>query len=294
MSQISSNDLNAHYEKIAKEFHHLHRRLNEIQDSFDRVLLLKDQNSEIPVILEKAECLLEKPESLSCASLPGNTPPTQVNTETPWLTPKRSTRARENHPSSFPQLSNRFQGLQIFDCNPEEYEVQWPTASSQDNRVKPSVKRDTSRRPAVVTSKFPENDDPSRYRKAKPKKKNITLVVDSMVKFRVSDWNQDLKNFGIDNVWSDICKFPAATACQIADYTPRSVKENKADGLLVHSGTNSVSRKTEDGELRWTDEEIAKQIIDTGIQAKIDGVRNVLISGLILRRGKLWCKNFKY
>ena len=189
-------------------------------------------------------------------------------------------------------LANRFEGLYIHDVNPDEYAIEWPSLSAPSRHQasaqnEPSRPR-SNRRPPVVTSIHPERDDPSVYRKRKQEPKNVTMVVDSIVKFRVRDFNSDLKDFGIENVDCAIHKFPAATASQIEDYTPRNVKANKTHGLLIHSGTNSVHQKTREGELVWTDEEIAQQILDTGIQARKDGVRIVLVSSLIVRRGKFW------
>ena len=114
------------------------------------------------------------------------------------------------------------------------------------------------------------------------------MVVDSMVKFRVRDFNQDLKDFGIHNVNCKIHKFPAATAEQIADYTPSNVRRNKPDGLLIHAGTNSLGVKDGEGEVLWTDEEIAEQIADIGLRARQDGVRKIFISSLISRRGRFF------
>ena len=74
-----------------------------------------------------------------------------------------------------------------------------------------------SRRPNVVTSQFPENDDPAKYRRVKTVPgekiysrahvKNITLVTDSIGRgLRNREFNEELKNFGIRDVWCDVCK----------------------------------------------------------------------------------------
>ena len=188
--------------------------------------------------------------------------------------------------------SRNFQGFED-DYEPSICTDSYPLLNEQvsDDSFKSYPVLSHSKRPTIVTTENPENDDPAKYRRAKSAPigpKNVTMVVDSMVKFRVRDFNQDIKDYGIQNVKCKIHKFPAATAEQISEYTPSNVRRNKADGLVIHAGTNSLGVKDGDGNLLWTDEEIAEQIADIAFRARKDGVRKIFISSLIVRRGRFF------
>ena len=326
---ISQDVFNGFKEEVFKEMYYLHNlQIQEMRDLMENIEFVKNQNKEIPLKVEDRKI------SPQAELFPTNTnTPPQVNKValvtkfiSEWESPRRCIRVDENksNRSSFLlPTTNRFEGLQIYDCNPDEYEIEWPSASqpshnttiqcensrpdssdfnsSRFNQVsnnsspvsssKSYPVLTNSRRPSTVTSNFPENDDPSRYRKRKPapaEPKNITMVVDSMVKFRVRDFNQDMRDYGIHGVKCMIHKFPAATAEQIEEYTPGNVRRNKADGLLIHSGTNSLGVKDRFGNLVWTDEDIIAQIVGTAFRARKDGVRKIFISSLIERRGRFF------
>ena len=124
MLHISPDDFKAFKEELFKELHHFNHRLQEIRDTIDHFDLLKGQNSEIPIHRENSE--ISSPAAISTENTP-----CAVSVATPWITPRGTVRIPENTRSQklrsdFPKLTNRFEGLRIYDCNPEEYDIEWP------------------------------------------------------------------------------------------------------------------------------------------------------------------------
>ena len=54
--------------------------------------------------------------------------------------------------------------------------------------------------------------------------------------------------------------------------------ENCPDTLVLHVGTNSIHNKDKGAE------KIAKEVIEAGLTAKSLGVKNIVISGLVVRK----------
>ena len=312
MNGISQDDFNAFKEQIFKEFHHMNVVLQEIRDSFDSTLLPKNENSPFP--LKVVSCQNPPQAELRSVNTAAPAASVTVNTNstakaTPHFeTPKQFIRISEKRYDrpAFPRTTNRFEGLRIYDCNPDEYEVEWPLDAEpcrrHDSRPQPKLSdssfspalNPTKRRPNVVTSNFPENDDPANYRKVKtvPEKRpfnktqnrNITIVGDSLIRsIRREEINEEATRFGLKDVTIEVCKFPAGTVRQIDHYAKINIWDNEADGLIVHAGTNSLRPS-----LKLSDEKIAEDIIKIGKEAQRDGVRKVLISSLIFRKSRFF------
>ena len=76
-------------------------------------------------------------------------------------------------------------------------------------------------------------------------------------------------------------KFHGATAPEIRDYAATTIRNDSPKGLLVVAGANDVSFKSRNRQLPNV-EEIARDIIDIGVDARNSGVKNVFISSLII------------
>ena len=115
--------------------------------------------------------------------------------------------------------------------------------------------------------------------------KTISFCTDSMSRsIRNVEFNQDIKNYNIPNVECRMHKFPGADAEDIGSYSKYNIEKDKAHGLIVVAGTNSL--KTPRGQqTKNTDEEIARQILDIGKNGKQLGVEKIIISSIIVRRG---------
>ena len=157
------------------------------------------------------------------------------------------------------------------DSSPNDFDSSYPVLSNFNpaNSSSSPYQPKQSRRPNIVTSQCPENDDPLNYRKtktvpgdklySKAHRKNITIVADSLCRsIRREEINNDARNFGLENVDVDIHKFPAATTRQIHHYSKINILDNDTDGLIIHSGTNSLRIDS------LSDEELAQEIIDIG------------------------------
>ena len=79
-------------------------------------------------------------------------------------------------------------------------------------------------------------------------------------------------------------KFSGATAPEINDYSKTTIRNDKPRGLLVIAGANDCSYKSRNYQIPNI-EEIANDIINIGIEARNEGVKNIFISGLITRKG---------
>ena len=301
MDNLVSSVLNPFMNSVLQELVSIKELLAKVYDKTEHSSANLDKTSDKPLAEKKTR--------------QEHTSPTQDN-EWTVVPPKKATKANISKMNNMWVSENPFQNLQFInnedtDINSRNFEGFEDTYESSDCNDFPPISNDSAseksypvsnfkshpvlssfnrpsivKRPSVVTTKNPENDDPAKYKRPKPK--NVTLVVDSIAKYRVREFNQDLKDYGINNVNAKIHKFPAGTAAQIKDYTPRNVREDKSDGLLIHAGTNSLPRKDEDGNLIWTDEEIAQEIIDIGLRARKDGVRVILVSSLVVRRGRFF------
>ena len=118
--------------------------------------------------------------------------------------------------------------------------------------------------------------------------KNITIALDSMTRsIKNRELNDLLKSSGVRDVRAKVYKFPGANAKQICRYSKLNIEDDDSHALLVISGTNSLRQQKTQYD-RLSDETIAKQIIQTGINAKKQGVTNVFISGIIFRRGTFY------
>ena len=114
--------------------------------------------------------------------------------------------------------------------------------------------------------------------------KNLTISTDSMCRsIRVRDFNDKIRNAGIKDLSCSIHKFPGASASEISHYSKKNIEDDEADAFLVVAGTNSLRGKNSmDGP---SDKDIACELINMGQNARAQGVRTILISGIISRRG---------
>ena len=198
-------------------------------------------------------------------------------------------------------MKNSFSELAIDDKNDKncstfscesEFDVYTPTSQT------------IIKRPSVVVNQKPETDVPVAAKSipvyhpgtspkavpghrpySKAHIRSLTISTDSMCRsIRARDFNDEIKQAGIEDLSCNIHKFPGASANEIAFYAHKNIEDDETDTFLVVAGTNSL-RKTKDGREGPSNKEIACELVQIGQNARKQGVKNVLISGIICRRG---------
>ena len=79
-------------------------------------------------------------------------------------------------------------------------------------------------------------------------------------------------------------KHPGARSKQIMFYSQLMLDDQQPTSIVIHAGTNDLCNKNRQ-KSQLTDQEIASNIIGTGIIARQNKVSNILISSIIVRRG---------
>ena len=108
----------------------------------------------------------------------------------------------------------------------------------------------------------------------------ISIVSDSMTNgMKQRDFNEALP------VGRAIFKkFHGATAPEIKDYAATTIRNDSPKGILIVAGANDVSFKSRNKQTPNV-QAIARDIIEIGLDSRKRGVKNIFISGLIVRKG---------
>ena len=86
-------------------------------------------------------------------------------------------------------------------------------------------------------------------------------------------------------------RFPGAKAAQVKDYLPTNLSAIKPETVIIHAGGNDLPTPRSNP---IHVEEIAKELIGSGLVSKSYGVKNIMISGVLPRRQyytQLRCKD---
>ena len=150
-----------------------------------------------------------------------------------------------------------------------------------------------NRRPSVVVNNHPENDrlnekikrvvpGPSSYVDIVNNGKKVKIFGTSMIKgIRSKEFNSFLKG-----CQAEFKSYPGATIKELKHNIQFPLEIETPDTVLIHGGCNDISpRKNQE---KLTEEEIANQIISIGLYCQDKGVNEIVISGLICRKGQYY------
>ena len=141
----------------------------------------------------------------------------------------------------------------------------------------------SSRRPAVVTNKFPEQDNMTfRQPKLKPgnnsyaditsQGRKILLLSDSTLgRVQMAKLNNDIS---IGKAYRKY--FPGAIPTEMTHYSLYTLQKDKPDVAIIHTGTNSLPHGV-------NIEEIGYDILNLVNVCRANGVNEVLVSGIVFR-----------
>ena len=79
--------------------------------------------------------------------------------------------------------------------------------------------------------------------------------------------------------------FPGANAKELTHYVLPTLMEQSPDIVIIHVGSNNISRTRRNAKVQ-RNIDIVKEIINTGLTCKENGVKKVFISSLLCRSDK--------
>ena len=109
--------------------------------------------------------------------------------------------------------------------------------------------------------------------------KRITVIGDSILK---GIKGREMSNH-VTHGRTYVKPFPGATCTQMMHYIVPTLTEDRPDAMVIHVGTNDVTRRR--GQVEKSSQDVAKAIIDIGIECQKNGVNDIFISGITYRRG---------
>ena len=116
----------------------------------------------------------------------------------------------------------------------------------------------------------------------------VLFVTDSMCGgIRRGELMDDMKRNGMD-VDLSFRRYGGGQTHELYRHAQVNIADEKPHGLILVAGTNDLSRRGSRRQL--TDEEIVNNLLATGQVAKEQGVINVLISSIIIRKGFYYAK----
>jgi hypothetical protein len=196
-----------------------------------------------------------------------------------FLQPKRT--CRPTYSRKPPQLdtTNRYETLRCHDNNPEPFmDFDKPEAPHLSCNS-PTTQRTYNRRPIICcTENHLNNFKPVRpgranYSQAVRAGGRALVMTDSMAqRINKREFHHNTK------MHTTLKTFPGATTQLIRHYMLPHLIEDCPTTLLLHVGTNSL---LDEGK---TSTDITDEIVEAGLTAKQLGVKNVLISSIIIRR----------
>ena len=269
MPQISSTELKELREEIFKELHHFDVRLTQTLDMINHSHLLKIQNSEIPLELENKGA--NSPAAYCKTPIP-------VSVETPWVTPKRCARPSSNEThASLPTLSNRFEGLRIYDCNPEEYDIEWPSVSAPPRRPQIVIENQKGN---SSTSPPPRCPQPVNSERRKAAHRANTTRPAKVILYGDSHLNRikgaEIKRC-VPNCLPIVRSFSGATAKHLRHYVQPTLEEERPDYVIVHIGTNNITKRQH----QKKPEELAREIVSIANHCRQEGAKKVFVSSIL-------------
>ena len=145
----------------------------------------------------------------------------------------------------------------------------------------------------VVTNPYPEARQgiivPGEKLYSQAHLRKILVVSDSMTGgIRRNDMMAGMKERGINSVDLSFRRYGGGQSHEIYRHAQVSIAEERPHGLVLVAGTNDLPRRGERRQL--TDEEIANNLLATGQAAREQGVTNIFISSIIIRRGLHYAK----
>lgn len=259
--------------------------LSNLQNEVDRLRALCAEKDALIKDLVESKSTTERPEPAWQTIAP--------NRRT-RKSPQRNTATRPHYSwdPTVVNCENRFSPL-AFSCDtPSAGACHDETPQNRDGTPQGTPSRESTpeptRRPGVVVNPYPERQTGVRvapgealYSKAHIRK--VTILTDSMCGgIRRPAMLDDLRSSNID-IDCVIHRFPSAHSHELHHYAHRNVIDDAPHGLVIVGGTNDLPRGK--GRRQLTDDEIAGNLIETGIFAKSQGVENIFISGIIRRKG---------
>ena len=150
-------------------------------------------------------------------------------------------------------------------------------------RGKNEQNSENKRRPQVVTKNITEKTihprtvpGNSSYADLTTSGKKVCMFGASILqRINIKEFNKELK----DKTAIKEC-YPGATASKTAHHMKPTLDEEKPDIVIINIGTNNLTKK------KWqTEEDIVKEIIQVVNDCKQNGVNEIYVSGLTVRRG---------
>ena len=177
--------------------------------------------------------------------------------------------------------AGRFQTLPVEPCS----DVLCSNGHNANAKSRSTPKKRTKNASRTSTGKPQENRPIIRpgketYNRAHINK--LAVISDSMM----GGIKEIALNETLQDTEATVEKHPGAKSKQISFYTHFLIQEEKPNTVVIHAGTNDLNnKKKKDANNQLTDEEIASNIIGSGLIARDNGVGNILISSIIVRRG---------
>ena len=210
-----------------------------------------------------------------------------ISPNSAWKTEGRRSRVSELKTGKPLILDNRFCGLLVHepvdnDCTENEHDT------SHVHEYHHSNINNINKRPQVVAPTFPDrgfeflkktSPGNSSYAGMVRFGKSICVVGDSMIgRIRMPEFNRCITNNLKLNATARKKFFPGGIAKEIGHYILPTLEEQCPDAILIHAGTNNLSKKD------FNAKTVADQIIEIARSATERGVNDVFISSIVIRK----------
>ena len=212
-----------------------------------------------------------------------------ISPNSAWKTEGRRSRVSELKPGKPLILDNRFCGLLVHEpVDSNDFAENEPDTSQLNEYHHEYHHSNIYKRPPVVAPTFPDrgfeflkktSPGNSSYAGMVRFGKSVCVVGDSMLgRIRMPEFNRCMSNNLKLNATARKKFFPGAIAKEIGHYILPTLEEQCPDALLIHAGTNNLSKKD------FNAKTVADQIIDIARSATERGVNDVFISAIIIRK----------
>ena len=144
------------------------------------------------------------------------------------------------------------------------------------------------RRPPVVVNPYPERQTgmrtvPGEKKYSEAHRRKVLLITDSIWGgIKRPEMMEEFKHHEMDIDFS-IRRHAGGQSHELFHHAQRSIADERPDGLIIVCGTNDLPRR--DGRRQLTNDEIAANLLATGVLARELGVSKVFISGITYRKG---------